>query len=89
LFKVRHVLIFQSIEMEVADEELSRVNDWSEEVEEEERLEQRAGSITPGKIRQMRYNFRVIRVRLNLKKGVIDQLKRQELEPVCLKHFLV
>lgn len=31
------------------DEELFRVNDWSEEVEEEERLEQRAGSITPGK----------------------------------------
>jgi len=32
------------------DEELSRVNDWSEEVEEEERLEQRAGSITPGNV---------------------------------------
>ena len=31
------------------DEELFRVNDWSEEVEEEARLEQRAGSITPGK----------------------------------------
>ena len=39
------------------DEELFRVNDWSEEVEEEERLEQRAGSITPGKNCSSSSNF--------------------------------
>jgi hypothetical protein len=36
-------------EVEEDEEEFSRVNDWSVEVEEEERLERRAGSITPGK----------------------------------------
>jgi hypothetical protein len=55
-------------EVEEDEEEFSRVNDWSVEVEEEERLERRTGSVTPGKfnIQTFLYNFLNI---LNLNKS--------------------